>query len=457
MNGKRDQERPTNHPGKKRHLPVHGNFQASWPTNQRMLSRETTHQRDLEMSRARSGTIPSFSTLEPRARRASASVQHYSPIPEKPGVPKPLPVVQKQNNYLDVKDVALNREPEFRRHSYDYVTGRGAQRHQTMYRARHYSDYNVKNPLHQHDDTRLSHAHSMNDNSNVVINQRQEVDRRVNDQRPEVNNTGGVNQGYLTRAGELGKIPNKDYNPTYSSFRPSTTANPNGYNLSHSAPSDVFKLDLSNLSRSDSSDSFPRYDSDPPEYDSDPHDDLPSGRHNLPTDVTHVQHESDGHHTDDNTEEPFYINKMDGLPPIHGGEGLPPIHRGEDTLGHAENQSVETGNIQYVLRNRNSHQLLNTSGELDSEDEAIDTEAEAKYVGGDMYVFYLETSDGELVGPLRFDVEDVQIGLPVPSEVDANDEGDVPLFSSVLDVLLNDIPNAVFCICVLKKEILNRL
>ncbi|XP_059144272.1 uncharacterized protein LOC131931478 [Physella acuta] len=413
MNGKRDQERPTNYPGKKRHLPVHGNFQASWPANQRMLSRETTHQRDLEMTRARSGTVPSFSSLEPRVRRASASVQHYSPIPEKPGVSKPHPVVQKQNNYLDVNDVALNREPEFRRHSYDYVTGRGAQRHQAVYRARHYSDYNVKHPFAQHDETRLSHAHSMNDNSSV-INQRPDVDQRVNDQRPEVSNTGGVNQVYIARAGELGKTPNKDHNPTFASLRPSTTTNPNGYNLSHSAPSDVFKLDLSNLSRSDSSDSFPRYDSDPPEYDSDPQDELPSGRHNLPTDVTHVQQESDGHHTDDNMDEPFYINKTDGLPPIYGGG---------DTPQQEESQTDETGNVQYVLRNRNSHELSNNSGDADSEGEAIDTDAEAKYVGGDVYVFYLQTSEGELVGPLQFDVEDVQIGLPVPSEVEANDQG----------------------------------
>lgn len=50
---------------------------------------------------------------------------------------------------------------------------------------------------------------------------------------------------------------------------------------------------------------------------------------------------------------------------------------------------------------------------------------ESGYTEGDVYVLYLETKDGGIVGPLRFDVDDVQIGLPSDSAHETEGDGKV--------------------------------
>ncbi|KAK7505912.1 hypothetical protein BaRGS_00002634, partial [Batillaria attramentaria] len=41
-----------------------------------------------------------------------------------------------------------------------------------------------------------------------------------------------------------------------------------------------------------------------------------------------------------------------------------------------------------------------------------DMDIEEAYEGGDKYVFYLQTDEGGIIGPLKFDVEDIVMGLP---------------------------------------------
>ncbi|KAK7087618.1 hypothetical protein V1264_021644 [Littorina saxatilis] len=54
------------------------------------------------------------------------------------------------------------------------------------------------------------------------------------------------------------------------------------------------------------------------------------------------------------------------------------------------------------------------SGQFEDEDYdwMADVEIDEEYGGGDTYVFYIKTDDGSIVGPLRFDVESVELGLP---------------------------------------------
>ncbi|KAL8615755.1 hypothetical protein ACOMHN_040250 [Nucella lapillus] len=52
----------------------------------------------------------------------------------------------------------------------------------------------------------------------------------------------------------------------------------------------------------------------------------------------------------------------------------------------------------------------------DSDDDWDDVEIEEDYAGGDRYVFYLQTEEGAVIGPLKFDVEEIEMGLPTSSD-----------------------------------------
>lgn len=81
--------------------------------------------------------------------------------------------------------------------------------------------------------------------------------------------------------------------------------------------------------------------------------------------------------------------------------------------------SDRKGGKHYVLRRRRQQnhrpEAAPSSGSTD--DSSFDLERDLEnydvtYPGGDVYVFYLQTKEGRVVGPLRFDVEDVEMGLP---------------------------------------------
>ena len=63
--------------------------------------------------------------------------------------------------------------------------------------------------------------------------------------------------------------------------------------------------------------------------------------------------------------------------------------------------------------------------------DAVDIQEE--YGGGDTYVFYLQTDDGNIVGPLKFDVEGIDMGLPVapPPRSESDTDGNLAASSSL--------------------------
>ena len=87
-------------------------------------------------------------------------------------------------------------------------------------------------------------------------------------------------------------------------------------------------------------------------------------------------------------------------------------------------QSKQEVDVQSTAEHRTKAEYSNAEDSLQDREFYIDddfdwmgdVEVETVYEGGDTYVFYLQTEDGSIVGPLRFDVEGLDLGLPVPSE-----------------------------------------
>ncbi|KAK0054118.1 kinesin-like protein KIF12, partial [Biomphalaria pfeifferi] len=86
----------------------------------------------------------------------------------------------------------------------------------------------------------------------------------------------------------------------------------------------------------------------------------------------------------------------------------------EDTYANNRNQRQYAfsnhGNLVQPNANDSGRQQVH----LDLAKELSSCDIESVYPGGDTYIFYMQTSLGEVIGPLRFDVEDVVMGLPIP-------------------------------------------
>lgn len=106
------------------------------------------------------------------------------------------------------------------------------------------------------------------------------------------------------------------------------------------------------------------------------------------------------------------------------------------------NRNTDDNNVQYVLKSRTlqsksqettmtSEKKSEGSGksegyefpEIHDDDEFDMDDIEEEYEGNDIYVFYLMTDEGAILGPFRMDIENVEIGLPKNVEEDTADEG----------------------------------
>ncbi|KAH9525236.1 Kinesin- protein 12 [Bulinus truncatus] len=76
------------------------------------------------------------------------------------------------------------------------------------------------------------------------------------------------------------------------------------------------------------------------------------------------------------------------------------------------------GHMKYDVRKSDVGEYQPSSGQLhlDLVDELSNCDVQSLYNGGDTYIFYIQSEQGEIIGPLRFDVENILMGLPFPEE-----------------------------------------
>lgn len=110
----------------------------------------------------------------------------------------------------------------------------------------------------------------------------------------------------------------------------------------------------------------------------------------------------------------------------------------------SKNRNTDGEKVQYLMRTNTSSSKTRESTmtsekqsgrseqsggyefpELHDDDDFDMDDIDEKYEGNDIYVFYLMTDEGAIIGPFRMDIENVQIGLPTSVEkvTSDNDEG----------------------------------
>ncbi|XP_062588014.1 uncharacterized protein LOC134249696 isoform X1 [Saccostrea cucullata] len=89
-----------------------------------------------------------------------------------------------------------------------------------------------------------------------------------------------------------------------------------------------------------------------------------------------------------------------------------PYMQGNQPMQNSDNQSSNKLNQEYKFP------------DSEEEDEALDLgDIDSVYEGNDAYICYLMKDDGGMAGPLRLDINDVQLGLPSEVQVKENEPG----------------------------------